>query len=680
MKDNMTPHPNKIPYKLNQHDDERIDNYYWLRDDTRSDTNVLNYLKDENDYADKWFSLKFDHKTSIVQELLNQVPNIETSFPVKNKDYSYYQKSKKNDQLSRYYRKGTDGKELMFLDANLKLQSQDYYSIGTISPSNDNSLIGYTEDNNGRREYTIKILNPDSMLELNDVVERTSGRFIWSYDNENIIYLKKDPITLIANSVYLHKIGTPSSSDILIYKEIDNEFNISISLSRTKKYAYINIESTNSNEIRLIDTHNPLREPLVSIPRIENHLYYLEHINDENFFVRTNFNAPNFKVIRIKSLNNIDLANLDTIISHTNSIFINDILFINDKLVLEIRENGLPELSVYNLESKKGINIEFVDNAYDVSLAFNDELDGNSFNYYYSSLTSPPRVFSYDLDTLITEELWSKDIISFNRNDYRDDRFFIESRDGAQIPVVTVAHKDTDINKAPILFYGYGSYGINIDASFRSSLIPLLDRGFIFSIINIRGGGEMGKHWYEEGRMLNKLNTFYDFNDGVRAVLSKDIGDPNNVYARGGSAGGLLMGGIINMEPELYTGILTGVPFVDVLTTMSDPSIPLTTFEYDEWGNPENEDEYYYMKQYSPYDNILELSYPAVFITSSLYDSQVQYYEPAKYTAKLREYNQSENPILMKMNLIGGHGGLSGKLNQFEEIAEEYNFILNLVN
>ena len=680
MKDNQIPSPDKLPYKLSQHGDERVDNYYWLRDDTRSDEKVINYLKDENTYANNWFASNFDHKTPIVEELLHQVPDVEISFPIKNYNYYYYQKINKEEQLPRYYRKDNDGNEIMFLDANLKLKSQDYYSIGSISPSNDNGLIGYTEDNNGRREYKIKILNPLSMKQLNDVVERTTGKFIWSYDNEHIIYLKKDPVTLIADSVYVHKIGSPSSSDILLYKENDNEFNLSLSLSRTKKYVYINIESTNSNEIRLIDTHNPMNDPLVSISRMDNHLYYLEHIEDENFFVRTNLDAPNFKVTKIKSLNNIDLKNFDTVISHSNSTFINDILFIADNLVLEIRENGLPEIRIYNLKSNKEVNIEFDDNAYDVSLAYNNELDGNSFNYYYSSLTTPPRILSYDLETSMTQELWSKDIISFNRNDYIDNRFFIESRDGTQVPVVTIAHKNTNLKEAPILFYGYGSYGINIDASFRSSLIPLLDRGFIFSIINIRGGGEMGKHWYEEGRMLNKLNTFYDFNDGVRAVLSKDIGDSNNVFARGGSAGGLLMGGIINMEPELYTGILNGVPFVDVLTTMSDPSIPLTTFEYDEWGNPENKDEYFYMKRYSPYDNISQQNYPAVFITSSLFDSQVQYFEPAKYTAKLREFNQSNKPILMKMNLIGGHGGMSGKINQFEEIAEEYSFIINLLD
>jgi oligopeptidase B len=609
------------------------------------------------------------------------VPEIEISFPVKNNGYLYYQKIQKEEQLPKYYKKGiNDENEIMFLDANLKLQSQKYYSIGTISPSNDNNMIAFTEDNNGRREFTIKILDANTLKELDTLIENTTGKMIWSYDNRHIIYLKKDPITLIANSVYIHELGAPSSDDILLYKEHDPEFELSISLSRTKKFAFINIESTNSNEIRVIDINKPMSKPHLFIERSANHLYYLEHLYNESFFIRSNLDAPNFKILKSTSLEDNEIPNLQTIVSHDESIFISDIIYVDNNLVMEVRLNGLPELSILNLNTNKLNYIDFDDNAYDVSLSFNNEIDGKSFNYYYSSLTKAPRIITYDLIDNTKTIVWSKEVLSFDENDYLDNRFFITARDGTQIPVITIAHKSTDLSAAPILFYGYGSYGINIDASFRSSLVPLLDRGFIFSIINIRGGGEMGKHWYENGRMNNKLNTFYDFNDGVKAVLNKGIGNPNNVFARGGSAGGLLMGTIINLEPDLYKGILSGVPFVDVLTTMSDPSIPLTTFEYDEWGNPANKDEYFYMKQYSPYDNIENQNYPAVFITSSLYDSQVQYFEPAKYTAKLREFNTSNAPILMKMNLIGGHGGMSGKINQFEEIAQEYNFILNLID
>jgi oligopeptidase B len=426
----------------------------------------------------------------------------------------------------------------------------------------------------------------------------------------------------------------------------------------------------------LIDLDEPLKDIKTFIKRSDDHLYYLEHIKDEEFIIRSNLDAPNFKILKSNSLSNVN--NFDEIIPHNKDVFINKTLVINNQLVLEVRKLGLPEITIYDLSSLSSYDVEFPENAYDVSLAHNTEFADDNFNYKYSSLVTPPTVFNFDLNKKESSILWKKEIKSFDKNNYDTNRFFISARDDEKIPVVTIAHKDTITESAPILFYGYGSYGINIDAQFRESLIPLLNRGFIFAIINIRGGGEMGKEWYESGRMFNKLNTFYDFNDGVREVLKLGIGDPKNVFARGGSAGGLLMGAIINLEPNLYKGILSGVPFVDVLTTMSDPSIPLTTFEYDEWGNPSNKDEYFYMKKYSPYDNINKLNYPSIFITSSLFDSQVQYFEPAKYVAKLKEYNQSDNPILMKMNLIGGHGGLSGKINQFNEIAEEYSFIINL--
>jgi oligopeptidase B len=677
---NNLPNPEKKPYILENHNDKRIDNYYWLRDDSRSDEEMLSYLRSENDYADNWFESVNDYQTDLVKELISQVPEHETSFPINNSGYSYYEKTLKSDQLPKYFRKDIKDIEELIIDANLKLQDQEYYSIKSISPSFDNNLIAFSEDNNGRREYTIKILNPVDMSLMNDVIEGTTGNILWALDNEHIIYLKKDPITLISNSVFVHRVGSPASEDILLYKEEDLEFNLSISLSNTKQFILVNIQSTNSNEIRLIDIDKPKNIPRTFIKRSENHLYYLEHILKDSFFVLTNYLSPNFKVLKSSLDEDLLIDDMEVIVDHDSEIFIDNLVFSGDYLGLGIRFNGLPELSILNLKTNKRHNIVFNDSAYDVSFAFNKELNGESFNYSYSSLTTPSSIFSYDLVSSTSKTLWEKDIVGFNKSKYEDRRFFIKARDGTNVPVVTIAKSDTDISKAPILFYGYGSYGINIDASFRETLIPLLNRGFIFTIINIRGGGEMGKHWYEDGRMLNKLNTFYDFNDGVRAVLDNGIGDKNNVFARGGSAGGLLMGAIINMEPELYKGILSGVPFVDVLTTMSDATIPLTTFEYDEWGNPANKEEYFYIKQYSPYDNISKLNYPAVLITSSLYDSQVQYFEPAKYTAKLRDYNQSNNPILMKMNLIGGHGGLSGRINQFNEISEEYNFILNLVD
>jgi oligopeptidase B len=675
------PTPKKIPYELIQHNDIRVDNYHWLRDDSRSDREVLAYLDSENSYADKWFKSRPDFKTDIVNELIEQLPDLEESFPFNNNGYIYYEKLNKGDQLPKFYKKeSSDSTETLYLDPNIKLKTQEYYSVNAIRPSRDNSMIAYLEDNNGRREHDIKIIDTDTLKIIDSAVKRTSRDIIWSSDNNYIIYSKKDPITLINNSVFAHKIGSPYSDDVLLYKEDDHEYDINISLSKSKKYAYINIAATNQNEIRLIDLDNPLIEPKLFLERHENHLYYLEHVDKENFYILSNDNAPNFKVLTTDTLLDLSISDVDTVIEHNSNIFINDIYYKKNNLILEIRDNGLPEISIFNLSSKDSYRVIHEDNAYTVDINSNNgDYSDEGFYFNYSSLTSPDSIKFFNLSSMSYSTVWQKEILNFDDKEYSDKRFFYKARDGVDIPAIIFYKNDTNLATAPILFYGYGSYGINTEASFRQSLLPLLNRGFVYVILNIRGGGEMGKHWYDDGRMFNKMNTFNDFNDGVNAVLDKDIGSRDNVFARGGSAGGLLMGVIINIEPELYKGILSGVPFVDVLTTMSDPSIPLTTFEYDEWGNPSNIDEYNYIKQYSPYDNIYEANYPAVFITSSLYDSQVQYFEPAKYTPKLREYNQSNNPILMKMNLIGGHGGLSGKINQFNEIAQEFNFIINLV-
>ena len=674
----QAPKPKKIPYILEQHNHSRTDNYYWLRDDSRTNKEMLSYLESENEYADQWFSSRKPYSDEIAAELIQQIPDEETSFGFTNNRIKYFNKIKKNDQLPRYFRM-VNGKEELLIDANENLKNQEYYSIQSISPSPSNKYVAFSEDNTGRREFTIKVLDTETMEVLADCIELTSGAPIWSKDNNYIIYSKKDPVTLISDSVFVHKIGTNSTEDKLLFKEEDLKFNIFLSLSKSKDYIYINIDSTDENEIRLIDTMEPLESPLVFMARTNNHLYYLDHVEDDKFFVLSNHKAPNFHVL-LSDMKTKNIKDMNVIVPHNDLIFINNIYTISDHLILEVRKNGLPEITILDLLTDSQSDIKFEDHAYDVALSSNNEKQNLKFNYTYSSLTSPESIYSYDLKENKSNLLWQKDIVGFDATNYIDKRLFVEVRDGTNVPVIFLSRLDTNLKEAPILFYGYGSYGINIDATFRSSLLPLIDRGFVFAIINIRGGGEMGKHWYEEGRLLNKLNTFNDFNDVVKSVLNQNIGNSKKVFARGGSAGGLLMGAIINFEPTLYRGILSGVPFVDVLTTMSDPTIPLTTFEYGEWGNPANLDEYNYIKQYSPYDNINDYNYPSVFVTSSLYDSQVQYFEPAKYIAKLRDHNQSANNIIMKMNLIGGHGGLSGRLNQFNEISMEYSFILNLAD
>ncbi len=672
------PKPEKIPFVLEKHGDVRTDYYYWLRDDSRSDQKIINYLKDENIYSDLWFENNVDYQSSILNELINQLPDKEVSFPVDNYGISYFSKSYDSKQLDVYFRK-IDNKEEVILDPNTKFETQDYYQAGRVNPNPINTIAAFSEDNDGRRKYIIKFINLVTKELISDELQGTTGSVVWNNAGDTVYYLKKDPITLITNKVYKHVIGDTQDKDTLVYEEVDPEFSININKSTSKDFLMINIEKTNSNEIKIVDLNINKKNLYTFLPREENHLYRIDHI-ESYFYIRSNSNSPNYKIMvtESKSLTNINEA--DEIISHNEDIYIQDFLITRDFLLLEIRTNGLPGIRTYDKTTLKHRDINFKDQSYYASLLSSRyaEYDKNIIHYYYSSLNTPPAIYSVDLLSDKAIKVWQKEIINFDESEYEIKRVFNEVRDGTMVPSTLVYKKDNDF-KRPILFYGYGSYGNNTESSFRESLIPLLNRGFIIAYLNIRGGGEMGKYWYEEGRMLNKMNTFFDFNDSVKALLEKGYGDKNNVFARGGSAGGLLMGAIINLEPELYSGVISGVPFVDVLTTMSDPTIPLTTFEYDEWGNPDNYDEYFYMKKYSPYDNIKSLNYPAVLVTSSLFDSQVQYFEPAKYVPKLREYSTSDNPILLKMNLIGGHGGKSGRINSFEERSLEASFLLNLV-
>ena len=672
------PKPEKIPFVLEKHGDVRTDYYYWLRDDSRSDQKIINYLKDENTYSDLWFKNKVDYQSSILNELINQLPDKEVSFPVDNNGISYFSKSYDSKQLDVYFRK-IDNKEEVILDPNAKFETQEYYQAGRVNPNPINTIAAFSEDNDGRRKYIIKFINLTTKQLISDELQGTTGSVVWNNSGNKVYYLKKDPITLITNKVYKHVIGDPQDKDTLVYEEVDQEFSINIYKSTSKKFLMINIEKTNSNEIKIVDLNNNKKNLNTFLPREENHLYRIDHV-ESYFYIRSNSNSPNYKLMVSESGSLTNINQADEIISHNEDIYIQDFLITKDFLLLEIRTNGLPGIRTYDKTTLKHRDINFKDESYYASLLSSRyaEYDKNIVHYYYSSLNTPPAIYSVDLLSNNSLKVWQKEIINFDENEYEIKRVFNEVRDGTMVPSTLVYKKGNDF-KRPILFYGYGSYGNNTESSFRESLIPLLNRGFIIAYLNIRGGGEMGKYWYEEGRMLNKMNTFFDFNDSVKALLEKGYGDKNNVFARGGSAGGLLMGAIINLEPELYSGVISGVPFVDVLTTMSDPTIPLTTFEYDEWGNPDNYDEYFYMKKYSPYDNIESLNYPAVLVTSSLFDSQVQYFEPAKYVPKLREYSTSDNPILLKMNLIGGHGGKSGRINSFEERSLEASFLLNLV-
>ena len=673
---NNPPKPKKTPYKLEAHGDIRIDDYYWMRDDTRSDPELISYLESENDYFQNWRDSNIDYESSIYKELKSMIPDEEETLRVKDGSFYYYSRIKANEQYSTYYRNSSN--EEILLDVNKEAEGKEFYNVAGLNISPDENLLLYGEDLNGRREYTLRIKNLKNNSLLEDEIVKASPSAIWSNDSEYIIYAKKDEETLIQNQIYLHKLGTNQDEDKLIYKESDNEFNIWLSESRTKKYIYVYIEKTNSSEVWLMDKSDPLKPLELVLKRSEGHLYSVEDGGDYFYALSNHNDAKNFKVMRFKGTDFNDIDKWQNVLDDRETHYIEDMLTFTNHIVIQSRFDGVPIIEILDINSNKLSEIKMNDEVYDLGLAYNNDFNSSFFRYSYSSLKTTPQIYKYDLYDNENKVVWKKQVNNFLDTNYEVKRIKTLARDKTEVPVSIVYKKGVNLETAPLLIYGYGSYGINMDSGFRSSITPLLNRGFIFAIAQIRGGADMGRYWYEDGRMMKKNNTFFDFIDATKFLIENGIGNPEKLFATGGSAGGLLMGAVINYEPELYKGIVSAVPFVDVLTTMSDESIPLTTFEYDEWGNPENKDEYMYMKTYSPYDNIYKANYPSVLVTTSLFDSQVQYFEPAKYVPKLRENSTSGNPIFLSINLVGGHGGRSGRLESLKEIARDYSFILNI--
>ena len=673
------PQPKKIPKTLIAHGDERIDDYYWLRDDTRKDPEVISYLEAENQYLEDWFAANNDCRQEIYEELVSFIPPKEVSMKIKYGAYLYFSEITSDQQYKTYYRE-LDGNKELVLDVNAMAEGLEYFNIASVVPSSDNLLIAYAEDLSGRREYNIKVKDLTSGEIIDNTIQNSSGSVVWDKQNTSIYYAQKDPVTLIENKVFKHKLGTDASEDILIYEEKDSEFHLSIYESRTKKYLNIYISKTEASETWLLDLEDETSKPFCVLTRSEKHLYSVEDTPECFYAISNADDKKNFEFMKFNHAAINNYAKWETVIEHNPNVLIEDFEAFPNYIYLEVREDGLPKILKMHRETLAKNYIEFSEPAFSCYLATNNDYLAEEFYYGYSSPKKPSSIFKENIATGTSELVWQQSVSNYDETLYEVERLKINVRDNTKVPVSLVYKKGIDLKNAPVLVYGYGSYGIIIDAAFRTSILPLLNRGFVFAVANIRGGSEMGRHWYEDGKILNKLNTFYDFIDATKALVQQGYGNAKNVYAMGGSAGGLLMGAVINMEPELYTGIISAVPFVDVVTTMSDESIPLTTFEYKEWGNPANKEEYHYIKSYSPYDNIKPAQYPAVLVTSSLHDSQVQYYEPAKYVPKLRDNTTSSNPILMKMNLTGGHAGLSGRLNALEESALDNAFLVNLVS
>tara|TARA_B100001559_G_scaffold174625_1_gene146171 strand:- start:1371 stop:2897 length:1527 start_codon:yes stop_codon:yes gene_type:complete len=503
----------------------------------------------------------------------------------------------------------------------------------------------------------------------------------WSADGKYLFYVLRDEETLLPYKLFRHEIGTSQEKDTLVYEEKDTTFYLSVGNTRSMDYVEINISSSTSSEVRLIKSSNPEMEPEIFLIREKDHLYSVDHDPaSSRFLIESNWKATNFRLLETELYDLRDKEKWKELIPHRDEVLLQSVIPFPNHLVVMERENGLRNIKILEKNSQSVKTINFNDPTYTAYLASNPEYDNDRFYFGYSSMRTPDSLFSVKLSSgrkRLLKEAEVKGV--FSSSDYKVDRKFITARDGTLVPV-SLVYKRTKFkkNNNPLFVYGYGSYGLSIDAGFSSSRLSLLDRGFVFAIAHIRGGQELGRSWYEDGKIFNKLNTFNDFIDVTKGLLDKGYGDKNRIYAGGGSAGGLLMGAIVNMEPELYKGIISNVPFVDVVTTMSDPSIPLTTGEYSEWGNPDNKEEFEYIMQYSPYDNIGEYDYPSILVTAGLWDSQVQYYEPAKYVAKLRDFNQSSNPILMKVNMSAGHSGVSGRFESLKEVAMEYAFLLRV--
>ena len=678
------PSPKKIPFSMEAHGIERIDNYYWMRDDSRKSKKILNHLKSENEYLENWFASGEDSRKKLFKEITDRIPKKEQSVPIRMGSYEYFRRYKPNKEHAIIIRRANkNAPEQILLDINKLAVSSDFYQLANWSIAPTEQILAYAEDTTGRREYLIKFKNLLTKKVSEIEISGTSGDMAWSSDSNYLFYVRRDPETLLPFQVYRHLIGSKQSKDVLIYEEKDSTFHVSVGNSRSMEFIEIDISSTTSSETLLLESSKPLESPIVFFPRTLNHLYSVEHDpQQDRFLIHTNWKAKNFRLMESVLQESKTRSKWQEVIPHKEDVLLQSILSYPKNIVLMERQSGLRRLRIVDEKGDAEKVVRFNDPSYTAYLAANPEYTSSKFYYGYSSMRSPEAIYSVDLQTGRKRKLKQAEIKGpFSPSLYKVQRKEIKARDGTLVPVSFVYRRDLyKKGKNPLFVYGYGSYGISVDAGFSSTRLSLLDRGFIFAIAHVRGGQDLGREWYEDGKIFNKLNTFHDFIDVTKGLISLGYGQPGRVYAGGGSAGGLLMGSIINMEPDLYNGIISNVPFVDVITTMSDETIPLTTGEYDEWGNPANKKAFKYIMQYSPYDNIDSYSYPSILVTAGLWDSQVQYYEPAKYVAKLRDYSTSDNPILFKVNLTAGHGGVSGRFASLEEVAMEYAFLLRSDN
>ena len=665
--------------ELTIHGDTRIDNYFWLND--RENPEVIDYLNKENDYTES----KLEHTKTLQEELYNEIKGKikeeDQSVPYFYNGYYYISRFEKgNEYIIKSRKKGSlDAPEEILLDCNKLAEGKDFFQLGDNEISSDNKIIAYSSDIVSRRMYDIHFKNLETGEMYADVIPKTTGGITWANDNKTVFYTLQDSETLRSYRIMKHVLGTPTSEDVLIYEEKDEEFDCYVYKTKSEKYIVIGSSSSLTSEYQLLNADTPNQDFELFAPRKKEIEYDIYH-KDNHFIIKTNLNAPNYKIM-IADEKNTTIENWTEFLPYDKDILTEDIELFNDYIVIGERKLGLTQLRIVTLSDKNSYYIPFSDPAYVAETSTNIDFNTTKLRYNYNSMTTPNSTIEFDMETKQQTILKQQEVIGgHNPADYTSKRLFATARDGAKIPISLVYKNTTKLNKnTPLLQYAYGSYGYNIDPSFSVSRLSLLDRGFVFAIAHIRGSQTLGRAWYEDGKFLKKKNTFFDFIDCSKFLIEEEYTSADKLFAEGGSAGGLLMGAVVNYNPELYKGVIAAVPFVDVVTTRLDASIPLTTGEYEEWGNPNDKTYYEYMKSYSPYDNVVAQDYPNLLITTGLHDSQVQYWEPAKWVARLRALKTDSNLLLIKTNMKTGHSGASGRFEYLKEVAMEYAFLLNLI-
>ncbi len=669
-----------IPKELTIHGDTRIDNYYWMNE--RENPKVIEYLEAENAYTDVVMKPTEALQEKLFNELVGRIKQTDLSVPYRSQGYYYYTRYEEGSEYPVYCRKkgSLEADEEVLLNVPEMAKGHDFYNVGGLSVSPDNRLLSYGVDTVSRRKYTLHFKDLVTGEILPDAIVNTTGGAAWANDNRTVFYTLKDEVTLRPFKVCRHVLGAPVSEDNLIFEEADDTFDVGVYKTKSKAYIFISSSSTLSNEFRYLDANKPAGEFKILQARERDLEYQADHFRDK-FYILTNYGgAKNFQLMTAP-VGQTSKENWTPLIPGRDDVLLEDFEMFNDNLVVQERRGGLTRLRIMPWD--KGTSeheLDFGEATYSAGLGTNPEFDTEWLRYGYSSLTTPRSTFDYNMTTREKKLLKQQEVLGgFSPENYQAERLSATARDGIKVPLSLVYRKGlAKDGKNPCLLYGYGSYGATMDADFDSGVLSLLDRGFVYAIAHIRGGQEMGRWWYEDGKLFKKKNTFTDFIDCADYLVAEKFTSPGRLFAQGASAGGLLMGAVTNMRPDLFKGVLAGVPFVDVVTTMLDHSIPLTTGEFDEWGNPENKDSYDYMLSYSPYDQVEAKDYPALFVTTGLHDSQVQYFEPAKWVAKLRAMKTNDNPLVFLINMEAGHGGQSGRFRRLKEISMEYAFILTL--